>query len=154
LHYLLAVGGVQAVVIHAAGHGYRPVTSATEFDTLGSGWGESGVRRSPAFSAAGWTPDLPGRVRAPTLVIRGALDTQAPEQSTRALYDALGGPKRYLTVPCGSHEIVYETQHTKVLEATATWFREQRLRRGECVLQKLGLSRREPRKDGPKESCQ
>lgn len=92
-------------------------------DRLGSGWGVSGVRRSPTFSAAGWTPDLPGRVRAPTLVIRGALDTQAPEQATRALFDALGGPKRYLTVSCGSHEVVYETQHTAVLEATAAWLR-------------------------------
>jgi pimeloyl-ACP methyl ester carboxylesterase len=98
--------------------------STIALDALGSGWGGSGVRRSPAFSAAGWTPDLPGRVRAPTLVIRGALDTQAPEQATRALYDALGGPKRYLTVPCGSHEVVYEARHTKVLEATAAWLRE------------------------------
>lgn len=54
---------------------------------LDCGWG-SGVRRSPAFTAAGWTPDLPGRVQAPTLVIRGALDDQAPEQATRALHDA------------------------------------------------------------------
>jgi pimeloyl-ACP methyl ester carboxylesterase len=99
--------------------------SAIAQDTLGSGWGASGVRRSPAFSAAGWTPDLPGRVRAPTLVIRGALDTQAPEQATRALYEALGGPKRYLTVTCASHEVVYEIQHTKVLEATAAWLRKR-----------------------------
>ena len=92
-------------------------------DKLGSSWGASGVRRSPAFSAAGWTPDLPGRVRAPTLVIRGALDTQAPEQATQALYDALGGPKRYLTVSCGSHEVVYERQHTTVLQAISAWLR-------------------------------
>jgi pimeloyl-ACP methyl ester carboxylesterase len=91
-------------------------------DKLGSGWG-SGVRRSPAFSAAGWTPDLPGRVQAPTLVIRGALDIQAPEQATRALYDALGGRKTYATVSCGSHELVYETQHTKLLHASAEWLR-------------------------------
>ncbi len=93
-------------------------------DKLGSSWGASGVRRSPAFSAAGWTADLPGRVRAPTLLMRGALDTQAPEQATRALYDALGGPKSYLTVSCGSHEVVYETQHTKVLEAVVAWLRQ------------------------------
>jgi fermentation-respiration switch protein FrsA (DUF1100 family) len=91
-------------------------------DKLGSGWG-SGVRRSPAFSAAGWTHDLPGRVQAPTLVIRGALDIQAPEQATRALYDALGGPKTYATVSCGSHELVYEKQHTKLLQASAEWLR-------------------------------
>jgi len=93
-------------------------------DKLGNGWGPSGVRRSPTFTAAGWAPELPGRVRAPTLVIRGALDTQAPEQPTRALYDALGGPKRYLTVSCGSHEVVYESAHTQVLEATAAWLRQ------------------------------
>ena len=97
--------------------------STIALDKLGSGWGASGVRRSPAFSAAGWTPDLPGRVQAPTLVIRGALDDQAPEQATRALYDALGGPKAYVTVSCGSHELVYEKQHTKLLQASAEWLR-------------------------------
>jgi pimeloyl-ACP methyl ester carboxylesterase len=97
--------------------------STIVLDKLGSGWGASGVRRFPAFTAAGWTPDLPGRVRAPTLIIRGALDTQAPEQATRALYDALGGPKAYLTVSCGSHELVYETQHTELLHASAQWLR-------------------------------
>lgn len=92
-------------------------------EQLGSGWGSSGVRRSPAFSAAGWTPDLPSRVQAPTLVIRGALDTQAPEQATRALYNALAGPKAYVTVNCGSHELVYEQQHTQLLQASAEWLR-------------------------------
>src|SRR5688572_1370853 len=97
--------------------------STIALDKLGSGWGASGVRRSPAFTAAGWTPDLPGRVQAPTLVIRGALDDQAPEQATRALYDALGGPKAYATVSCGSHELVYEKRHTKLLQASAEWLR-------------------------------
>ena len=97
--------------------------STIALDKLGSGWGASGVRRFPAFTAAGWTPDLPGRVQAPTLVIRGALDDQAPEQATRALYDALGGPKAYVTVSCGSHELVYEKQHTKLLQASAEWLR-------------------------------
>ena len=92
-------------------------------DRLGSGWGASGVRRSPAFSAAGWTPDLPARIQAPTLVIRGALDAQAPEPATRALYEALGGPKAYATVSCGSHELVYEQQHTQLLQASAEWLR-------------------------------
>jgi pimeloyl-ACP methyl ester carboxylesterase len=97
--------------------------STIALDKLGSRWGASGVRRSPAFTAAGWTSDLPGRVRAPTLVIRGALDDQAPEEATRALYDALGGPKAYVTVSCGSHELVYESQHTKLLQASADWLR-------------------------------
>ena len=97
--------------------------STIAVDRLGSGWGASGIRRSPAFTGAGWTPDLPGRVQAPTLVIRGALDDQAPEQATRALYDALGGPKAYVTVSCGSHELVYEKQHMKLLQASAEWLR-------------------------------
>jgi pimeloyl-ACP methyl ester carboxylesterase len=96
--------------------------STIALDKLGRGWG-TGVRRSPAFTAAGWTADLPARVQAPTLVIRGALDDQAPEQATRALYDALGGPKAYVTVSCGSHELVYEKQHTKLLQASAEWLR-------------------------------
>jgi pimeloyl-ACP methyl ester carboxylesterase len=97
--------------------------STIALDKLGSGWGASGVRRFPAFTAAGWTPDLPGRVQAPTLVIRGALDDQAPEQATRALFDVLGGPKAYVTVSCGSHELVYERQHMKLLQASAEWLR-------------------------------
>lgn len=48
----------------------RQAWNATiSLDQIGSGWGVSGVRRSPAFSAAGWTSDLPGRVQASTLVI-------------------------------------------------------------------------------------
>jgi len=97
--------------------------STIALDKRGSGWGASGVRRSPTFTAAGWTPDLPGRVHAPTLIIRGALDDQAPEQATRALYDALGGPKAYVTVSCGSHELVYEKEHMKLLQASAEWLR-------------------------------
>jgi pimeloyl-ACP methyl ester carboxylesterase len=101
-------------------------------DKLGSGWGVSGVRRSPAFTAGGWTPDLPGRVQAPTLVIRGALDDQAPEQATRALYGALGGAKAYVTVSCGSHELVYEQQHTQLLQASAQWLRSGIYERAEA----------------------
>ena len=97
--------------------------STIALDKLGRRWGASGVRRSPTFTADGWTPDLPGRVQAATLVIRGALDDQAPDQPTRALYDALGGPKAYVTMSCGSHELVYETQHTKLLQASAEWLR-------------------------------
>jgi pimeloyl-ACP methyl ester carboxylesterase len=92
-------------------------------DKLGSSWGASGVRRWPAFTAVGWASDLPGRVQAPTLVIRGTLDDQAPEEATRALYDALGGPKAYMPVSCGSHELPYEQQHTKIMQASAEWFR-------------------------------
>jgi pimeloyl-ACP methyl ester carboxylesterase len=104
--------------------------STIALDELGSHWGASGVRRSPAFTAVGWTPDLPSRVQAPTLVIRGALDDQAPEQATRALYDALGGPKAYVTVSCGSHELVYEKQHAKLLQASAEWLRSGTFERG------------------------
>jgi pimeloyl-ACP methyl ester carboxylesterase len=101
----------------------EPLWNATiAQDALGSTWG-AGVRRSPSFSAVGWTSDLPSRVRAATLVIRGALDRQAPEPATRALYEALGGPKEYVTVSCASHEVPYETQRTEVLKAIAAWLR-------------------------------
>src|SRR6267142_165904 len=94
------------------------------FDNLGSRLGRSGVRRWPAFNAAdGWTSDLPGMVEAPTLVVRGKLDDQAPPTPTRALYDALHSRKVYVTVTCGSHELVSETQHMILLEASAQWLR-------------------------------
>jgi pimeloyl-ACP methyl ester carboxylesterase len=80
--------------------------STMELDKPGSRWGTSGISRSPSFDgAAGWTADLPGMLLAPTLVIRGSLDDQAPEAATRALYESLRAPKVYVTVRCGSHEL-------------------------------------------------
>ena len=32
MQYLLAIGNVQAAVLHSAGHGYRPVTRVAEFN--------------------------------------------------------------------------------------------------------------------------
>jgi pimeloyl-ACP methyl ester carboxylesterase len=96
-----------------------------EFDKLGSRWGTSGgIRRSPAFNSAdGWTSELLGMVRAPTLVILGSLDDQGPEKPTRALYDALHSQKVYVTVSCGSHELVNETRHIILLDASAQWLK-------------------------------
>ena len=104
----------------ATPHSPGSVESTTALDTPWKRLGASGVRRSPAFTAAGWTPTFQA-VQAPTLVIRGALDDQAPEQATRALHDALGGPKAYVTAGCESHEPVYEKQHKKLLQASAEW---------------------------------
>jgi len=97
--------------------------STIALDSVGSRWGRSGVRRSPAFTADGWSAGLSGQVHAPTLVVRGALDDQAPEQATRALYQALGGPKAYVTISCGSHELIYEKQHMSLLRSSVEWLR-------------------------------
>ena len=55
-------------------------------DKLGSGWGASGVRRSPAFTAVGWTPDLPGpRSGADARYTRSARRPSARASDTRSL---------------------------------------------------------------------
>jgi pimeloyl-ACP methyl ester carboxylesterase len=98
--------------------------SMMAFDEVGRRWGPSGVRRSPAFNAAeGWSPDLPGRVQAPVLVVRGELDEQAPEASTRSLYEAIRSAKVYLTVRCGSHELLHESRHEILEDASEQWLR-------------------------------
>ena len=58
--------------------------------------------------------------RNPYIVVTG---TDYSEQATRALYDALAGPKAYVTVNCGSHELVYEQHHTQLRQASAEWLR-------------------------------
>ncbi len=104
----------------------RPViTSAIyEFDFLGSTWGAAGVRRAPARNPMwGWTKNLASRIEAPTLLIRGDLDTQIPVAQVKSLYEDLWRQKAYVTVTNGTHFLQWEYQHKSLLEASSEWLR-------------------------------
>jgi pimeloyl-ACP methyl ester carboxylesterase len=113
----------------------RGVISPTQlqFDQLGSTWGTRGVIRSPVQNTNpattpppgglwGWNPESAGQVNAPTLIIRGALDTLAPSADVQNLFDDLGtASKVSITVSCSSHFLVWENQHLVLLKASRDW---------------------------------
>ncbi len=104
----------------------RQVITSTMYDYeyLGSTWGTAGVRRAPVWNPMwGWTKDLASRIEAPTLVIRGDLDTQVPVAQVKALYEDLWRQKAYVTVTNGTHFLQWEYQHKSLLEASSEWLR-------------------------------
>ncbi len=61
----------------------------------------------------------------PTLIIRGQLDTTAPEPLQRDLFADLGtGHKVFVNIACASHFLVWENQHMILLHASEEWLRE------------------------------
>ncbi len=93
-----------------------------DFDDLGSTWGAAGVSRNPGLNPLGWDSNLPSMVTAPSLVIRGALDTIADKVATQKLYDDLGSSEKVLlTVGCATHALPWEKKHTILFDATVQW---------------------------------
>jgi pimeloyl-ACP methyl ester carboxylesterase len=104
----------------------RPVINSTiyDYDYLGGTWGTAGVRRAPVWTPLwGWNKSLASRIEAPTLVIRGDLDTQVPVAQVKALYEDLWRQKVYVTVTNGTHFLQWEYQHKSLLEASSEWLR-------------------------------
>jgi pimeloyl-ACP methyl ester carboxylesterase len=96
------------------------------FDPLGSTWGDGTLSRAPLQNTLwGWNFDAAQGIVAPTLIIRGQLDTVAPEPLQRNLFADLGtAHKVFVTVECASHYLVWENQHMVLLRAAADWLRE------------------------------
>ena len=110
----------------------RDVITATmlDFDPLGSTWGTAGVRRAPVWNSPGqgfltwgWNRVFAAQVQAPTLLIRGDLDTTVPEGQVLTLYQDLVGAKQrvFVHVACASHYLVWENQHMTLLRASEEW---------------------------------
>jgi pimeloyl-ACP methyl ester carboxylesterase len=96
-------------------------------DPLGASWGKAGILRFPGLSGDGWDDSIPGTIRAPAMIMRGALDTQAPAALDLSLYASLGSERKvYATVACGTHNLVWETPHMVLLDASVEWLRSGR----------------------------
>jgi pimeloyl-ACP methyl ester carboxylesterase len=105
--------------------GIRDVLRSTilESDPVGSTWGTEDLWRAPVQNTRwGWNPASARQVQVPTLVIRGDLNTQAPEPDVRNLYVDLGtNQKVFVHVACGAHQLVWENQHMALLNASLEW---------------------------------
>ncbi|MDQ3897085.1 MAG: alpha/beta hydrolase [Actinomycetota bacterium] len=93
------------------------------YDPLGATWGPpGGVMRIPVTSQWGWNATTAGQVVAPTLIIRGALDTTISATNLTDLHDDLGTTdKALITVPCASHFVVWESQRHVVHALSGAW---------------------------------
>jgi pimeloyl-ACP methyl ester carboxylesterase len=101
-------------------------TTILEFDPVGNTWGDGTLWRAPVNNSLwGWNADAAQRIDVPTLIIRGRLDTQAPEPLQRDLFaDLVTDHKVFVSVECASHYLVWENQHMILLRASAEWLRE------------------------------
>jgi pimeloyl-ACP methyl ester carboxylesterase len=95
-------------------------------DPLGRTWGDGTLWRAPLQNTLwGWNAAAAARITMPTLVIRGLLDTQAPEAPQLDLFADLGARHKVLVrVACASHYLVWENQHQILLHASEEWLRE------------------------------
>ena len=66
---------------------------------------------------------LAGQVKAPTLIIRGDVDTTVPLADVQALSRDLvaAQQKVFVHVACASHYLVWENQHMTLLRASEEW---------------------------------
>jgi len=99
-------------------------SSSVASDALGSTWGSKGVFRAPAQNTLwGWNATDAGNIAAPTLIIRGLRDVQAPEPPQRLLFaDLKAAQKVFVRVACAGHQLLFENRQT-------LWFRLQEVLR-------------------------
>jgi hypothetical protein len=92
----------------------------------------------------GWNREAVKKIRAPTLIIRGENDDQAPFEPQRDLFKDLGTDqpvqegesdqdiesgqkgfrKVFVRVACAGHQLMFEKQHMRLLEASKEWLRD------------------------------
>jgi pimeloyl-ACP methyl ester carboxylesterase len=88
--------------------------------------GAVGLWRAPVQNTLwGWNATDAGKITAPTLIIRGVHDTQAPEGPQRLLFtDLKAAQKVFVRVACAGHQLMFENQHMILLQASAEWLRD------------------------------
>jgi pimeloyl-ACP methyl ester carboxylesterase len=88
-------------------------------DPQGMTWGP-GVMRAPTRTYWGWNAEEAKKIRIPTLVMLGEFDGLNP--SNKELYQDLGSDdKVFVSIPCGSHFLVWEHNHSALHEASRQW---------------------------------
>jgi pimeloyl-ACP methyl ester carboxylesterase len=90
-----------------------------QHDPEGMAWGP-GVMRAPTRTYWGWNTEEAKRIKIPTLVMLGEFDELNP--SNKELYEDLGTDNKvFISIPCGSHFLVWEKNHSALHEASRQW---------------------------------
>ena len=88
-------------------------------DPEGMKWGP-GVMRAPTRTYWGWNAEEAKRIKVPTLVMLGEFDEL--NASNKQLYEDLGADNKvFVSIPCGSHFLVWEKNHSALHEASRQW---------------------------------
>lgn len=88
-------------------------------DPEGMKWG-TGVMRAPTRTYWGWNAEEAKRIKVPTLVMLGEFDNL--NTSNKELYQDLGTDNKvFVSIPCGSHFLVWEKNHGDLHEASRQW---------------------------------
>jgi pimeloyl-ACP methyl ester carboxylesterase len=88
-------------------------------DPHGMTWGP-GVMRAPTRTYWGWNTEEAKRIKVPTLVMLGEFDEL--NASNKQLYEDLGTDNKvFVSIPCGSHFLVWEKNHSALHEASRQW---------------------------------
>lgn len=90
-----------------------------QHDPTGMTWGP-GVMRAPTRTYWGWNAEEAKRIKVPTLVMLGEFDEL--NASNKELYEDLGTENKvFVSIPCGSHFLVWEKNHSALHEASRQW---------------------------------
>ena len=97
--------------------------TVNDYDPVGATWGPAGgVMRIPVTTQWGWNQVTAGQVVAPTLIIRGELDTNISPTNLVHLHTDLGSSvKELVTLPCASHFLIWESQRHALHALSAAW---------------------------------
>jgi pimeloyl-ACP methyl ester carboxylesterase len=106
---------------------YEPATSDAvwsammESDPVGATWG-TGVRRAPNTTTWGWSTEVVGKMRTPTLIVAGIYDKQVAPERVRELYADLGSKEKvFIDLGCSSHNAMWEKNHLILFKASLEW---------------------------------
>ena len=76
--------------------------------------------RAPTRTYWGWNAEEAKRIKVPTLVMLGEFDEL--NASNKQLYEDLGADNKvFVSIPCGSHFLVWEKNHSALHEASRQW---------------------------------
>jgi len=143
----LKVSGAESICGDQLPPGIRDVLKSglLESDPVGSSLGKQPLWRAPVQNTLwGWNAETARNIRAPTLIIRGENDDQAPFDPQRELFEDLGADqdsqvdqdgetdqdaeanqkklrKVFVRVACAGHQLLLERQHTRLLQASGEW---------------------------------
>jgi len=92
-----------------------------ESDPVGATWG-TGMRRAPNTTTWGWSTEVVGKMRTPTLMVTGIYDKQVAPERVRELYADLGSKGKVLIdLGCSSHNAMWEKNHLILFRASLQW---------------------------------
>lgn len=96
-------------------------TSMLESDPVGATWG-SGVRRAPNTTNWGWSTEVVGKMKMPTLMVAGIHDKQVAPDRVRELFADLGSKEKvFIDLGCSSHNAMWERNHLTLFKASLEW---------------------------------